>query len=121
MEKLLIALALVFVVLAAVLLRSRSKSLRGVWVQEEDEGWLEILLDHSGPFVTGRCYVEGGHYEYIGFWTGGTLWLKRRDFGLQMLMNKNFPEPTARKLEGTVMGRFRMSLQEPDTLLGLFY
>lgn len=121
MEKTLIALAVVLVVLLIVLYRAYSRSIRGVWVQEDGDGWLEIMLEQKGPFVTGRCYVEGGHYEYSGIWTGGNTRLSRRDFGPQLLLSKGFPELIAPKLEGSVMAKFSMRLTDPDTLNGFFY
>jgi len=121
MEKIWIAAGVVLLALLIVVLRSYMKSIRGVWVQDEGDGWLEIMLDHAGPFVSGRCYVEGGHYEYTGLWTGGSVRLRRRDFGQQLLQSKGFPELIAQKLEGTVMAKFSMRQTDPDTLNGFFY
>jgi hypothetical protein len=121
MEKLLVALALMLFVGLVVLFRAYRRSLDGVWVQEEGEGWLEILLQSKGPFVAGRCYVDGGHYEYSGLWTGGRAYLKRRDFGQALLLSKGFPEPIAAKLEGTVMAKLNLKLFGRERLTGFFY
>jgi hypothetical protein len=121
MEKILIAAGVALAALLFVVIRSYLRSVRGVWVQEEEEGWLEILIDHAGPFASGRCYVEGGHYEYTGLWTGGSLRVRRRDHGQQLLQSKGFPEQIAQKLEGAVMAKFSLRLTDPDTLSGFFY
>ena len=121
MDKVLIAIGVVAVVLLLILYRAWSRSIKGVWVQEEGDGWIEILIDHKGPFASGRCYVEGGHYEYSGLWTGGSVRLKRRDFGEQMLKAKGFPDAIIRKVQGTVLGKLSLRLKDANTLNGFFY
>jgi hypothetical protein len=123
MEKTFIAAGVVLVALLFIVIRAYARSIRGVWVQEEGDGWIEILLDQNGPFVTGRSNAPDlvGHYEYSGTWTGKSVFLKRRDFGHTMLTGKGFPDTIAQKLEGTVMAKLNLKLQSPDTLIGFFY
>ena len=121
MEKVLIAVGVVVLVLLLILARAWARSIKGVWVQEEGDGWLEILVDHTGPMVSARCYVDGGHYEYSGLWTGGSVRLKRRDFGEQMLKAKGFPDAIIEKVQGSVMAKLSLRLKDADTLNGFFY
>ncbi len=121
MEGYLLISATLFVTGIAVFLRARRVSIAGVWVQEEASGWLEILLEQRGVLVEGRCYVENGHYHFTGLWTGRHLYLRRRDFGEEMLVGKGFPRTIAQKAEGTVMAKLNLKLEEPDRLLGFFY
>lgn len=71
-----------------------------------------ITFGQLGPFVTGRRDVKGGYQEYSGLMFGPRLTLTRRDHGLKALTSMGFPEGVAKKLDGEVMARLKLSLTD---------
>jgi hypothetical protein len=96
----------------------------GTWervlTQDEiDEGLRaeRITLAQLGPFVTGRRDVKGGHQEYSGLIVGRTVKLSRRDHGVASLAGLGFPEAIAKKLDGEIMARLKLSLTDGGLFL----
>ena len=98
----------------------------GQWERVFDEGNSafakeRISLGQFGPFVVGRRELMGGYQSYSGFIWGKTLYLKRRDFGVEQLKHQGFPPPIAQKIEGEVLGHLRLSLSANSLFLaGVF-
>jgi hypothetical protein len=79
-----------------------------------------ITLAQLGPFVTGRRDVRGGYQEYSGIAYGPRVTLSRRDHGGDSLAAMGFPEGVAKKLDGEVMARLRLTLIDGVELRGTF-
>ncbi len=83
--------------------------------------WLEnqrhIELTQFGPWVWGSTKVEGGIQRYSGKIWRRDLFLTRRDYGRGHLRNLGFSEVQIGAVEGRVMVRLRLTLQE-DGLVG---
>ena len=76
-----------------------------------------IDLVQLGPWVWGTCQINGGTQRYRGKVWLGDLSLTRRDFGRQHLLALGFNEVQAKYVEGQVMVRLSLKLQE-GTLRG---
>jgi hypothetical protein len=119
-----IVLSLLGVAGAAWLLSTFIFRVSGTWErvlsQEEiDEGVRpeRVTLAQLGPLVTGRRDVKGGHQEYSGIIVGRSVRLSRRDHGVASLVALGFPEGVAKKLDGEVMARLRLSLVDGGLFL----
>lgn len=77
----------------------------------------KITFGQLGPFVTGRREVKGGYQEYSGLMIGRSVTLTRRDHGVKALASMGFPEGVAKKLDGEIMARLKLSLAEGGTFL----
>ncbi len=95
----------------------------GVWIQEPPEGQRntrvddEVELAQLGPWVTGRRIVAGGVQEFSGFLIGRTVRLKRRDRGVDFLMDSGFPEAIARQVDGDISAKLVLTLVDGGTRL----
>lgn len=95
----------------------------GVWIQEFDDTKRrkrhddEVELAQLGPWVTGRREVDGGVQEFSGFLIGRTVRLKRRDRGIDFLVQSGFPEAIARQVDGDVSARLVLTLVDGGTRL----
>jgi hypothetical protein len=90
--------------------------------EEEEEGQRaeRITLAQLGPFITGRRDVRGGYQEYSGIAIGRSVSLTRRDHGQGALEAMGFPEGVAKKLDGEVMARLKLTLIDGIELRGTF-
>ena len=99
-------------------------SIRGVWIFRKgpDDPYEEVRLAQIGPWVWGRCDVEGGHKEYRGKFDGRRVTLKRRDFGRQSLLEMGFHQDVIDALEAAELARLELTLT-PDrrSLEGVYY
>lgn len=73
----------------------------------EEEEYLELV--QFGPIISGKRNVDGGNQLYSGFQTFWWLKLKRRDYGLPALIAQGFPEIIAKKINGTITARLKLS------------
>jgi hypothetical protein len=81
----------------------------------------KITFGQLGPFVTGRREVKGGYQEYSGVMFGRSVTLTRRDHGVKALAAMGFPDGVAQKLDGEVMARLKLSLEDSGLyLVGTF-
>lgn len=118
-----LAAAFALWVLAALVFRVSGTWERVLTDEEKERGARpeRITFSQTGPFITGRRDVTGGHQEFSGFLIGRTLKLKRRDHGVPALMAQGFPEPIAKLLDGEVMAKLDLRLTEGGThLVGSF-
>lgn len=100
----------------------------GEWVEllEDDarrEGRrpLKLSLSAFGPLVSGQAEVPGGREEFSGYIVGRTLFLKRRDHGVQHLQNQGYPPEIATRRDGEVAAKLKLKLASRDELRGEFF
>jgi len=101
-------------------------SFSGTWEREVKELTQlaekeRISLGQFGPFVVGRCELSGGYQTFSGLALGPKVWLKRRDYGVPLLIRHGFSREIAIDLEGQVLARLRLSLSgDRLDLIGYF-
>lgn len=78
-----------------------------------------VELNQFGPWIRGRAERPGGYETYAGIASFGTVWLSRRDFGLEHLEKIGFAPITAPVVDGTVTARLKFRAQ-PTQLAGEF-
>ena len=71
-----------------------------------------VDLEQLGPWVWGTCKVSGGTQRYRGRVWFGKLSLTRRDFGKQHLLGLGFNEVQAKFVEGQIMVRLILKLDD---------
>lgn len=101
----------------------------GQWVRDHEEGigtrsdheeTEQFYLSHFGPFVYGEGHRGDARYEYGGWILGRTIFLHRRDHGVQALMEQGFPKEIAKRREGQIQAKLRLNLERQDCLTGSF-
>lgn len=89
--------------------------------EDEQEGAIdEFQLSHFGPWAYGESHRGASRYEYGGFVLGRTVYLNRRDHGLQTLVDQGFPREIAEKRNGQVQAKLRLRLVSRYQLRGSF-
>lgn len=86
-----------------------TKENQSIWDRER------IVLKQLGLIVFGKQIVSGGIQKFFGFALGPSIWLKRKDYGIQALMHEGFPEPIAKLAQGRVLLHLKLKLT-PDRL-----
>lgn len=76
-----------------------------------------IVLKQLSIIITGKQMVSGGTQKFFGFAFGPFVWLKRRDYGLQALINEGFPEPIAKLIQGRVLLHLNLKLSSDKLFL----
>lgn len=118
----LIALIFILALLSISTVLSLVYPIGGTWERMSDLNqsiWdrERVVLKEFGPFVFGTQTVSGGVQKFFGFAFGPFLWLHRRDYGIQALINSGFPEPIAKLVQGRVLLRMKLSLSSDRLFL----
>lgn len=116
-------LALAILLLALLILGSilgLMFPIRGTWERMTDSNqsiWNRerMVLKQFGMIVVGHQTVPGGAQKFFGFAFGPSVWLKRRDYGINALKQEGFPEPIAKLVQGKVLLYLNLKLS-PDRL-----
>lgn len=82
---------------------------QSIWDRER------VVFKQWGPIITGLQTLTGGHQKFFGFAIGPNIWLKRKDYGVQVLKQQGFPEPIAKIAQGRVLLHLNLKLS-PDKL-----
>lgn len=77
---------------------------QSIWDRER------IILKQFGSIIFGKQIVPGGFQKFFGFALGPSIWLKRKDYGVQALMHEGFPEPIAKLAQGRVLLHLTLKL-----------
>ena len=117
-----LSLAGVAILLLVIVILSLIFSVSGVWERIEKSGEGEavrerITLGQFGPFIVGRRDLAGGHQTFFGLAFANRIWLRRRDFGVSILVKQGFPQEIARQLEGQVMVHLNLQLSHDRLFL----
>lgn len=97
----------------------------GTW-ERVDEGLPQgnrelITLVQFGPFIRGRRMMKGGFQEFTGILRGRTLFLTRRDHGVELIVSQGFPKELVPEIDGTVTARLRLTLSaDGSAIFGTF-
>lgn len=82
---------------------------QSIWDRER------IVLKQFGPLLIGQQNIHGGKQSFLGFAIASSIWLRRRDYGIQALIQQGFPEDIAKLVQGRVLLRLHLKLS-PDHL-----
>ncbi|MEI6805425.1 MAG: hypothetical protein WCK49_02835, partial [Myxococcaceae bacterium] len=77
---------------------------QSIWDRER------IVFKQFGFVIIGQQVVSGGVQKFFGLALGPSIWLRRRDFGVQALMHEGFPEPIAKIAQGRVLLHLSLKL-----------
>jgi hypothetical protein len=77
---------------------------QSIWDRER------IVLKQFGLIIMGKQMVSGGVQKFFGFAIGPSIWLRRKDYGVQALMHEGFPEPIAKLAQGRVLLHLTLKL-----------
>lgn len=88
-----------------------SEKNQSIWDRER------AVLKQWGPLILGSQTVSGGIQKFFGFAFGPIVWLHRRDYGIQALINSGFPENIAKIVQGRVMLRMNLKLSADKLFL----
>jgi hypothetical protein len=80
----------------------------------------EFQLSHFGPWAYGEGQRGASRYEYGGWILGRTIYLTRRDHGLEELVEQGFPRDIAEKRNGQIQAKLRLRLVSRYHLEGWF-
>lgn len=83
------------------------------------DGRRSIILTQSGPWVRGRCDLDGGGEHYTGLALFGWIRLYRYEYGRNHLLAAGFTDETIPLLTGQAMARF-VFRRHGDELRGVF-
>ena len=94
----------------------------GTWERMSDQNqsiWdrERAILKQWGPVIFGTQTVSGGIQKFFGFAFGPVVWLHRKDYGIQALINAGFPENIARVVQGRVMLHMNLKLSSDKLFL----
>jgi hypothetical protein len=94
--------------------------IRGTWERMSAENqsiWdrERVVFKQWGPIITGLHTLPGGYQTFFGFAIGPNIWLKRKDYGVQVLKQQGFPEAIAKIAQGRVLLYLNLKLS-PDKL-----
>lgn len=84
---------------------------QSIWNRER------MILKQFGPLILGSQSISGGVQKFFGFAFGSSVWLHRRDYGIQALINEGFPEPIAKIIQGRVLLRMHLKLSSDRLFL----
>ncbi len=81
-----------------------SQGTQSIWDRER------VVLKQFGLLIIGKQVLSGGYQKFFGIAFGPSIWLRRRDYGIQALKQEGFPEPIAKLLQGRVLLHLTLKL-----------